>query len=409
MPAGKGSLLPLQQELIATPIIAIDFNYQYTYMKNIKTLTSLLVAISLFLSSAGNALACTALVVTDVNGNAYHGRTLEFSFAFPTMLTYFPAGTKFESVTPSGAQGVIFNTRYSILGQTSAVVPGAKQPLVVEGANDQGLSFSANEMNDLSAPPVGNDPSKILSANDFGGWVLGNFKTVSEVKAAMLSDNTEFWLPAIPALGGAKTPLHYAIFDKKGNGLVVEFVNGKKNVYDNPANVLTNAPEFPWHLTNLNNYTFTNVDKNTGQLGKLKLQTVDAGIALTALPSAQTATGRFVKAAFYANYVRKGKTPDEAMILLAHIMNNFDRPHDLTIDPPGGVGDGPRGNKNSTESTQWTVMNDLSRNLSYIKSINAMNWTVIDMNKLKNVTQVKSVSSYAVDQAGADAFNLFYK
>ncbi|MBU3622005.1 linear amide C-N hydrolase [Polynucleobacter sp. CS-Odin-A6] len=378
-------------------------------MNSKKLLISLVTASSLILSSVGNVFACTALIVTDINGNAYHGRTLEFSFAFPTMMTYFPAGTKIESVTPTGAQGVTFNTKYSILAQTSAVVPGAKQPLVAEGTNDQGLSFSANEMNGQSAPPVGKDASKILSVNDFGTWILGNFKTVAELKAAMLSDNTEFWLPVIQALGGVETPLHYAIFDKRGNGLVVEFINGKKNVYDNPANVLTNAPEFPWHLTNLNNYTFNNINKNTGQLGSLKLQTADAGIALTALPSAQTATGRFVKAAFYANYVRKGKTPDESINLLAHIMNNFDRPHDLTIDPPGGVGDGPRGKTNSTESTQWTVMNDLSRNLSYIRSINAINWTVIDMNKLKNVTQIKSVSSYDVDKAGADAFNLFYK
>lgn len=366
-------------------------------------------AASLITTSIESAIACTALIVTDINGKAYHGRTLEFSFAFPTMLTYFPAGTKIESVTPTGEQGVTFNTKFAILGQSSAVVPGAKQPLIVEGANDQGLSFSANELNGLSAPPVSKDPTKILSANDFGGWILGNFKTVAEVKAAMLSDNTEFWLPPIPVMGGALVPLHYAIFDKDGNALVVEFINGKKNVYDNPVNVLTNAPEFPWHLTNLNNYTFTNENKNSGQLGKLKLQTADAGIALTALPSSQTATGRFVKAAFYANYVRKGNTPDEAITLLAHIMNNFDRPHDLTIDPPGGVGDGPRGSKKSSEVTEWTVMNDLSRNLLYIKSINALNWAVIDMNKLKNVTQVKSVSSYDVDKAGADAFNLFYK
>jgi choloylglycine hydrolase len=378
-------------------------------MKKIKALTSLLVAGSLALSSVGNVIACTAIVVTDINGNAYHGRTLEFSYPVPTMMTYFPVGSKIESATPNGAQGLTFNTKYAILGMSAAVVTGAKQPLIDEGANDQGLSISGNELNDLSAPPVGNNPSKILSLNDFGAWVLGNFKTVAEVKAALLTDDTQFWLPLVPMFGGAPLPLHYAIFDKKGNGLVVEFINGKKNVYDNPVGVMTNAPEFPWHLANLNNYTFTNVNKNTGQLGKQKLQTADAGIALTALPSAQTATGRFVKAAFYANYVKKGKTPDEAINLLAHIMNNFDRPQDLTIDPPGGVGDGPRGAKKSSEVTEWTTMNDLSRNLTYVRSINALNWTVVDMNKLKDVKQIKSVSTYAVDQAGADAFNLFYK
>lgn len=245
--------------------------------------------------------------------------------------------------------------------------------------------------------------------NDFGSWILGNFKTVAEAKAALLSENTQFWLPNVPMTGNVALPGHYAIFDKKGNGLVVEFVNNKMNVYDNLVGVMTNVPEFPWHVTNLNNYTFTNVDKNTGKLGQQPLQTADAGIALTGLPSSQTATGRFVKAAFYANYVKKGKTPDESINLLAHIMNNFDRPQDLTIDPPGGVGDGPRGNKSSSEVTQWTTMNDLSRNLTYVRSINAINWTVVDMKKLKDVKQIKSISTYDVDQAGADAFNLFYK
>lgn len=380
-------------------------------MNNAKTLTSLLVSTALIFSSIGNAFACTALMVTDVNGRGYYGRTMElpYTLPIPSSLTYLPAATRVESVTPSGSKGMAFSTKYAVLGMSAPLVDGAKLPLFVDGINDQGLSFSANAMIPASAPPVGSDPSKILSVNDFGAWILGNHKTVAEVKSAMLSDNTEFWLPKTAFLGNLAMPLHFAIFDKGGNGLVIEFVNNKKNVYDNPVNVMTNAPEFPWHLTNLNNYTQDNVNKNTGQLGKLKLQTVDAGIALTALPSSQTATGRFVKAAFYSNYVQKGKTPDEQMILLAHIMNNFDRPNELTVDPVGSSGDGGKAKAVSSEVTQWTTMGDLSRNRLYVKSINAMNWAMIDMNKLKNVTQIKSVSTYAIDKAGADSFNLFYK
>ena len=376
-----------------------------------KKLFSILVVVSLSFASLNNAIACTALMVTDVNGRGYYGRTMELplTLPIPSSLTYLPAATKVESVTPSGSKGMTFSTKYAVLGMSVAFVAGAKLPLFLDGMNDQGLSLSANAMLPSSAPSLGNDPSKILSANDFGAWILGNHKTVAEVKAAMLSDNTEFWLPPTAFLGNIPMPLHYAIFDKAGNGLVIEFVNQKKNVYDNPVNAMTNAPEFPWHLTNLNNYTFNNVDKNSGQLGKLKLQTVDSGIAITALPSAQTATGRFVKAAFYSNYVQKGNTPDEQMILLTHIMNNFDRPNELTIDPAGSFGDGGKAKAISSEVTQWTTMGDLSRNRLYVKSINAMNWAMIDMNKLKNVTQIKSVSTYAIDKSGADSFNLFYK
>jgi hypothetical protein len=37
-----------------------------------------------------------------------------------------------------------------------------------------------------------------------------------------------------------------------------------------------------------------------------------------------------------------------------------------------------------------------------------MNWAVIDMSKLKNVKQIKTVSTSDVDKAGADLFKLFY-
>jgi penicillin V acylase-like amidase (Ntn superfamily) len=193
-----------------------------------------------------------------------------------------------------------------------------------------------------------------------------------------------------------------------GNSIVVEFTDGKVNIYDNPVGVMTNGPFFPWHLTNLQNYTFSNVDKDTAQLGKLKIATQDGGIALSALPSAETSQGRFVKAAFYANYVRKAKTPDEAIVTLAHLMNNFDRPYDLTVDEAGGTGDGVRSSSTSSEVTIWTTLQDLSRNLLYFRSIEAMNWAVIDMGKLKDVKQIKTVSTSDVDKAGADSFKLFY-
>lgn len=372
-----------------------------------KLLTALLVIAALLLQVPA-AQACTTILVTDASGRAYHGRTLEFSVLLPMNMTYFPAGTKVISSTPAGNRGLTFDTKYPILGMSYPVLPSAKQVTFVEGINDQGVSFSANWLTGTDSPAVGQDDARILAASDFGAWVLGNFKSVDAVKEAMGNGQPEIWVPVTPLDPKAPLPLHYAINDKTGNSIVVEFTDGKANVYDNPVGVLTNGPDFPWHLKNLQNYTFTNVDKNTGQLGKLQLATQDGGIALTALPSAQTSQGRFVKAAFYANYVRKAKTPDEALVTLAHLMNNFDRPYDLTVDEAGGTGDGVRSSSASSEVTTWTTLQDLSRNLLYFRSIEAMNWAVIDMNKLKDVKEVKSISTSAVDQAGADSFKLFY-
>lgn len=373
---------------------------------NLKKLGCALISAAFFVSSVGQSVACTSLMITDASGRAYHARTMEFPGSIPSAITYIPAGTKIESATPDGKQGKTFNTSFAILSAAGKIVPNAKMPLIYQGINDAGLSFSANALFGPKAPPVGNDPTKILSTNDFGAWVLGSFKTVDEVKAAILSNDIEFWSPLIPLGGNVPAPFHYAIHDKAGGSLVVEFMDGKKNVYDNPVNAMTNGPQFPWHLQNLNNYTFNNVDKNTGQLGRLKLETQDAGIALAGLPSANTSEGRFVKAAFYVNYVKKASTPEEAIVTLGHIINNFDRPIDLTVDRPGSGGDGGRSNFTTSETTRWTVMADMSRGLFLFRTIDALNWTMIDMNQLKNLKEVKMVPMQEAEKKGANAFDV---
>ncbi len=348
---------------------------------------------------------CTALLYTDIHGNAYKGRTLEYSFRVPTFLTFVPAGSYVESMTPDGQKGMSFNTKYSFLGMSGDIVPGAKQSTFCEGANDQGLTFSFNTQNNSKTPALSNDASKTLTWTDFGSWALGNFKTVDEVRAAV--EAADIWLPIVPFCGNVPAPWHAAVWDRSGKGIVIEFLNGKKIVYDNPVGAMTNGPEFSWHLTNLNNYTFNNVNQNQGQFGNLKVQTDDAGIALSSLPSSETATGRFVKAAFYVNYVEKAKTPDDAVLMLGHIMNNFDRPANLTIDVGSTVGDGPVSNSASSEVTEWTVMNDLSRNLLYVRAINSLNWTLFDLNKMKDLKKSKSITSYDANGLGSDGTSYF--
>ena len=55
-------------------------------------------------------------------------------------------------------------------------------------------------------------------------------------------------------MGNVEMPIHYILFDKTGVGLVIEYLNGVQDVYDNSVGVVTNEPDFPWHLKNLNNY-----------------------------------------------------------------------------------------------------------------------------------------------------------
>lgn len=59
-----------------------------------------------------------------------------------------------------------------------------------------------------------------------------------------------------------------------------------------------------------------------------------AGIAKAGLSASDTSVDRFIRAAFYANYAEKQTDPDKAVQMVAHIMNNFDRPRGPAIGPP---------------------------------------------------------------------------
>lgn len=350
--------------------------------------------------SAGPAAACTALMITDTNGMAYSGKTMEYSSPLPLDMAYVPAGTKVVSLAADGSDGVSFTTKYPILGglAPAALLPGAHQGMMVEAANDQGLSVSTNQLNGSRTPDdIGTDKAKQLSATDLSNWALGSFASVAELKAALAAGEVKVWLPKLAFVGGVELPMHYIFFDKTGEGIVIEFMRGEMRVHDNPVGVATNGPEFPWHLANLDNYAFlNNMDRNEGQFGKLKVKAPDSGSALAALPSTQIAAGRFVKAAYYTTYARKGKNPDEAMTMLAHILNNFDRPYDISVDPAGTSGDGPAMWDTSTEVSVFTWMNDKARNVYYLRTIDAMNFTSFDMARLAGLKKVVSVPFTAI-------------
>lgn len=338
------------------------------------------------------AWACTALMITDKQGNAYSAKTMEYAVPLPFEMSYVPAGTKVVSVAPGNKPGLPFETKYPVLGVSGDVGVGNGINMMVEAINNQGLSVSTNEMPKSQSPTgAGSDAAKALASTDLALYLLGNYKSVAEVRAALEDGSVSVWLPEIPLMGNLVAPLHYILFDKTGAGIVIEYLDGKQNIHDNPVGVVTNAPDFPWHLTNLNNYAqLTNVDKNTGQFGQLKVGAPDSGNALDNLPSSQISAGRFVKAAYYTQFVRKADSPEDAVITLGHIMNNFDRPYDLSIDK-GYSAEGGKPGATTSEVTLFTWMNDKSRNLYFLRTIDALNFAKFEIDKLSPIQKVVTV------------------
>ncbi|MGF7161124.1 penicillin V acylase-like amidase (Ntn superfamily) [Rhodoligotrophos appendicifer] len=360
---------------------------------------------------------CTSLRYRDTSGKIYFGRTLELTMDLPYVMAWLPSGYRTVS-TMDGAEPFEFCARFGIFAVTMpARRPTAASPLatsdlkVIEGVNKQGLTFSL-----LSYPAAagGHHPvamtTKILAASDLGTWVLGQFSTVAEVKSALAEQPV--MVQPLAILGGVESPFHYVMHDRSGAALVVEFDGGTMSVYDNPVGVMTNGPSFPWHLTNLNNYTFlTNVDASVASFGGHKVIQPDSGIATAGLPASNTSVGRFVRAAYYAEFTEKAAAPDAAVLALAHILNTFDRARGVTIDypQPGGghlevAGLEPEERAPyATEFTSWTSLTDLDRTLFFIRDYESLNFTKFDLGALAAVDTPRTMLLKGLDDGTRDA------
>ncbi|MCL8000321.1 linear amide C-N hydrolase [Brucella sp. 21LCYQ03] len=310
---------------------------------------------------------------------------MELSMEMPYVVASFPKGHEFNS-SVDGHAPLSFKSKHAIFAITipNETVSDLK---IVEGVNDQGLNFSLLAYMSASGPSDNSKKTKaMLAAIDLGAWILSQFESAEEVKSELAK--RDVILTALAPLHGAKTPFHYTVHDKSGKSIVIEFSNGKQNVFDNPVGVMTNGPEFNWHLTNLNNYTFlNNLDQSDNKFGDLTVSQPDSGIATTGLPASNTSVGRFVRGAYYLHFAEKAE-PKQTLRSLAHIMNNFDRPRGITIDPRGsddlnieGAGDDD-GRDYITEYTSWTVLGDLNNQEFYIRTHSSINFIKFDLKRI---------------------------
>lgn len=344
---------------------------------------------------------CTSLLYLDTENRPYVGRTLELSIALPYLVARFPRHMAWSSQA-EGHAAIDFTTQYALLG---VVMPYESLPTdhmqpqqltLIEAVNEKGLSYSVQSYNDAGGPQPYLEPTKdTLSVVDLGMYLLGTCASISEVKTALTQ--VQVALKKLPMLGGLEMPFHYALRDSTGATLVIEFHQGELSVYDNPVGVMTNGPAFNWHLTNVNNYTYlSNIDHYTNQFMQYVAQQPGTGNAKAGLPASDTSVDRFIRAVYYANFAEKQSDADQAVHMVAHIMNNFDRPRGITRDAADAHQahlsvQGVPTSQLPTEYTSWTSITDLTRQRLYLRDSSAMNYVCLDLAAQADHNQFKLI------------------
>jgi choloylglycine hydrolase len=360
---------------------------------------------------------CTALTYLDAASRPYVGRTLELELTMPYQLVAVPAGTPFRSQVP-GKQPVEWTSTHTFIAfgapEGNVGADGTPPPLMVlDGANDVGLTVNVNAYpGGADNAPVSDAPA-VLEAADLTAWLLGRFSTVSEARAALATQPVN--PTRMETAGNAPWPLHVMVTDAGGESAVIEYKDGELQVLDNPVRVMTNRPDFQWHLTNLDNWThLDHTDKSSATFGRLHVNQPDSGIAMSALPASNTSVGRFVRAVYYTTFVEKVGDPETALTTLSRIINNFDRPRGATIDPPSGGAEGvafggadaPTGV--TTEYTTHTFLSDTTRGRYLIRAYTSRNWSEFHLDRLTGLKAPVLVPVTALDNdaAAGDATEL---
>ena len=302
-----------------------------------------------------SAGSCTSFLIKAKDGGSVYGRTMEFGIDLQSEIIFLPRNYRFPERGEPRQAGLQWESKYAIIG---ANAQGMK--LVVDGINEKGLAGGLLWFPDFAqyAEPTTEDRDRQLAPWQFLTWALSRFATVEEVKASLddvkVVSLLQKQLNQIP-------PLHYTLHDATGASIVVEPRGGKLQVHDNPIGVLTNAPNFDWHLQNIRNYVnLSPVNAGTTEAFGEKIASLGQGSGLLGLPGDPTPPSRFIRAAMFAATAKQRETSQEAVRLADHILNNFDLPRGyIRADKKG---------RSIADYTQWSAVADTKNLAYYIKT-----------------------------------------
>lgn len=326
------------------------------------------ISVLLFSLAAQPTLACTGTKVEAQDGTVLFGRTLEFGAETQSNVILIPRNYQLTANASSLSNNLSWKTKYAVLGLNAQSLP-----VIVEGVNEKGL-----RVGDFYFPGFAGyqkvtpeEAQNSISSYDVGAWLLTNFATIDEVKAALptikVSDaQFKAW--------GYTLPLHYTVSEPNGNSLIIEYEDGKLNFYDDTVGVLTNSPDFKWQKINLNNYVnLTAAEAETGAIPQLNLKELGLGSGMLGLPGDSTPPSRFVRMSFYTATMLPIADSKQAVNEIFHLLNNFDIPMGSSIEKQNGTP--------FYDHTQWTSAIDLKKHILYFNTYNNRDIKMVDMAK----------------------------
>ena len=322
-------------------------------------------------------LACTGITVRTEDNKIIQGRTIEYGEGnLNSKLIISPRGREYQSLTPEGKfQGHKWKGKYGFVGASLI-----NDLFIGEGINEAGLNaglFYFPHYGSLAKFEKKSEKKSIVDMQ-FVSWILSNFSTVDELKKEL--KNIKVVNIALDENGNPLPTAHWRVGDANGGNIVIEIVNnGEVKIHENKVGVISNSPDYDWHVKNLNNYVnaYAGNAENYKVNGQ-KLFSFGEGTGALGLPGDITPPSRFVRAFYFLSTIKPIENSKEGVSEAFHILNNFDIPigveyskeHKQYIP------------KDLPSATQWTAISSLNDREFYYKTMYNSQIRKVDLKKI---------------------------
>ena len=224
---------------------------------------------------------------TAIRKNNLFGRTLDLEYSYGESVTFCPrnAPLSFRYAPQKNLHSAFIGCAHVRDGM----------PLWYDGLNEHGLSVAALSfpVSAVYAPPR---PSlRNLCSFEVIPAVLAECKSLLEARS--LLSETHVTDDAV-ASSLPPSPLHWMIADREGSFVAEPTAQGLQ-LYDNPADVLTNEPPFPYQMLRLSEAAVLSPTQPKNTLcPDLSLPLYSRGMGAIGLPGDASSSSRFVRGVY---------------------------------------------------------------------------------------------------------------
>jgi len=316
----------------------------YPLKKAFLSFSLLMLSFVFIISYAARADACSVMMKVNKQG-IFVGRSSDFFLPYKTRVEIIPVGYKDQDPLSKFS----WTTKYGVVGVNDFNI-------MYEGINQKGFNAHILLQEDAQIPAL--VPGKQTMGPTFLEYLLTTCATVNEALEKMQNIQLDV-KPIIHEGKPVAIKPHMAFFDASGDAAIVEFNDGKMEVFHGPQNnVLANAP---------------NLHKQHDYLAKAK---EGNQYSILYLPGGADSKPRFVRMTFDTENMPEPANPQQAVIFMEEAVHDIEVPAYIDtahVDNPAS-GD--------AWETRWHVVLDVKNLKMYFDYDQIGKRINLDLNKI---------------------------